>query len=67
MAMVALLVFSVVGFISAVVGFFAMGMSFGGAFALYLGLSILGPACVVPVAHALSNVLGLNEHETASA
>ena len=66
MAMVALLVFSVVGFISALIGYFAMGLGLSAAFSVYLGLSLLGPLFVVPVAQALSNVLGLKSQGAAS-
>lgn len=67
MALIALLGFSVIGFFAAVVGFLGLGLTFGGAVSVYLGLSILGPLCIVPVAHALSNILGLDGAPTASA
>jgi hypothetical protein len=66
MALVALLVFSLIGFGSALVGFVGFGLTFGAALSVYLSLSILGPLCVVPVAHALSNLLGLNGPHAAS-
>jgi hypothetical protein len=66
MAPVALLVFSFIGFGSAFVGFLGFGLTFGAAVSVYLGLSVLGPLCVVPVARALSNVLGLNGPHAAS-
>jgi hypothetical protein len=67
MALVALLVFSLIGFGSALVGFLGFGLTFGAAVTVYLGLSILGPLCVVPLARALANILGLNGPHAASA
>lgn len=67
MALIALLGFSVIGFAAAVVGFLGLGLTFGAAVSVYLGLSILGPLCIVPVAHALSNILGLDGPSAASA
>ncbi|WP_420568304.1 hypothetical protein [Thalassovita sp.] len=67
MAVVALLVFSTIGFGSALVGFFGLGLTFGAAVTVYLGLSIMGPLFVVPVAHALSAILGQKGSPAASA
>ncbi len=66
MALVALLVFSTIGFGSALVGFLGFGLTFGAAVSVYLGLSVLGPVCVVPVARVLSSILGLNGPHAAS-
>lgn len=53
MALVALMVFSTSGFMVAAAGLLGFGLSFGAAFGLYLGMALLGPALLIPLARLL--------------
>lgn len=54
MALVALMVFSTAGFMAAAAGLLGFGLSFSAAFGLYLGMALLGPALLIPLARILS-------------
>jgi hypothetical protein len=49
MALVVLLVFSVLGFVTAVVGFLGFGVSVSAAFVIYFAVALGAPGCMLPL------------------
>ena len=56
MALVVLLVFSVLGFVTAVVGFLGFGVSVGAAFVIYFAVALGAPGCMLPLLSILSRL-----------
>lgn len=58
MALVVLLMFSVIGFVTAVVGFLGFGFSTIAAFVVYFGLALFGPAFLLPLTRIIGRMAG---------